>query len=83
MSELKCSRHSVRLICSFHSSVNEILVRYYSKIFLLSSVFERLALILIFAEIPVIRHEYVPCPIPNINKVSVLLFLVLIFRLIN
>jgi hypothetical protein len=60
MTELKCSRHFVSLICSFQSYVNEILVCYYSKIFLISSVFERLVLILIFAEILVMRLEHVP-----------------------
>ena len=48
---MKCSSHCVSLICSFRSSVKEILVCYYSKIFLFSSDFERLVLILIFAEI--------------------------------
>jgi hypothetical protein len=68
MSELKCCKHSVSLICSFLSPVNEILVCYYSKIFLLVSIFERLVLILIFAKILVMRLEYAPCLIPNTNK---------------
>jgi len=83
MPEFKCSIHSVSLICPFISSVNEILVCFYSKIFLRDSVFERLVLILIFTEILVMRLEYVPCLIPNINRFSSLLFLVSIFRPIN
>jgi hypothetical protein len=83
MSELKCCRHSVSLICSFLFPVKEILVCCYSKIFLLDSVFERLVLILIFAEILVMRLEYAPCLIPNTSRVSSLLFLFSIFRPIN